>query len=291
MGVSVFLSHNHKDKPFVRKLARDLKYHGVSCWLDEDEIKVGDALIHRIREGIDSSNYFAIVLSANSVNAPWVRNELDTAMNHQINGKSIKVLPIMLEECEPPSFLVGKMYADFTKEENYEDSFKQLINSMGLLFNANVMTSVKSNNNLGTAQDKAISIGLPIMCKPFHSPFQYIGFTLKEAEKEVGVDSNDVGNIIVEDEECRMLLEANCNFISYVEVDIKRTAPHYQNQEFDSETVLGALSIGLSELELKKKITHYHKYYDHIRKLKVSVACHYDGAPLTVAFSSKYYGM
>jgi hypothetical protein len=88
-----------------------------------------------------------------------------------------------------------------------------------------------------------------------------------------------------------MLLEAEGNFISYVEVDLKATAPHNQNQEFDSEPVLGALSIGLTELDLERKKTHYHTYYDHRRKLKVSVSCLYDGAPLTVAFSSKYYGM
>ncbi|HIC67960.1 MAG TPA: hypothetical protein EYO90_00350, partial [Candidatus Latescibacteria bacterium] len=30
---------------------------------------------------------FAVILSPNSVDAPWVINELDVAMNQQINGK------------------------------------------------------------------------------------------------------------------------------------------------------------------------------------------------------------
>ncbi|EAP1628464.1 toll/interleukin-1 receptor domain-containing protein, partial [Salmonella enterica] len=67
--------------------------------------------------------------------------------------------------------------------------------------------------------------------------------------------------------------------------------PHYRNQEFDSEIFLGALSIGLSELELVGKKTHSHTYYDHRRKLKINVICLYDEAPITVSFSSKYYGM
>jgi len=87
MTSSVFLSHNHKDKEFVRRLARDLEGHGIRYWLDEAEMTIGDSLIHKIREGIDSVDYFAVVLSKNSVNAPWVVNELDVAMNHQINGK------------------------------------------------------------------------------------------------------------------------------------------------------------------------------------------------------------
>ena len=87
-----------------------------------------------------------------------------------------------------------------------------------------------------------------------------------------------------------MLLEAEGNFINYVDVELRRTAPHYLRQEFDSEPVLGALSINPAEMELVKKATHYHHYYDHRRRLKISVSCLYDGAPLSVGFSSKYYG-
>lgn len=288
---SIFLSHNHKDKVFVRKLATDLDAHGIKYWFDEAEMKIGDSLIQKIREGIDNVDYFAIILSPNSVNAPWVVNELDVAMNQQINGKSIKVLPIMLKECELPGFLIGKLYADFQDENCYEESFKLLVKSVGVVFNKSVMQAKKSNNNLATALDKAFVKNLPMMTKPFHRPFQYMGMTIDRAEREVNGTANAVGNIIVENEECRMCLEAEGNFISYVEVDLKRTAPHYQNQEFDSEVALGALSIGLSELEFVRKKTHYHTYYDHRRKLKISVSCLYDGAPLSVAFSSKYYGM
>ena len=128
------------------------------------------------------------------------------------------------------------------------------------------------------------------MTAPFHRPFQYIGMSIDRAERVVGVKANDVGNIIVESDECYMLLEAEGNFISYVDIEIKRTAPHKQDQEFDSESILGALSISLSELELVRKKTHYHTYYDHRRRLKVGVSCQYDGAPISVGFSSKYYG-
>lgn len=88
-----------------------------------------------------------------------------------------------------------------------------------------------------------------------------------------------------------MLLEAEGNFISFVEVELKKTSPCSQSVSFDPEPILGALSINPSELEFVRKQTHVHVYYDHKRKLKVSVSCEYDGAPLSVSFSSKYYGM
>ena len=290
MITTVFLSHNHADKPFARKLARDLEGHNVKCWLDEAEMKIGDSLIQKIRNGIDNVEYFAVILSPSSINAPWVVNELDVAMNLQISGKPIKVLPIMLKECEPPGFLVGRLYGDFTDESKYLDSFKTLANSIGVVFNKNALSEESCPNNLGTAIDKAISYNLPLMSSPFHRPFQYIGMSVEKAEKAVGVQANDVGNIIVENPECRMLLEAEGNFISYVDVELKRTAPHNQTTEFDSESILGALSIGLSELELVRKKTHFHTYYDHRKRLKIGVSCQYDGAPISVGFSAKYYG-
>lgn len=289
--ISIFLSHNHKDKAFVRKFATDLDVHGIKYWLDEAEIKIGDSLIEKIREGIDSVDYFAAILSPNSVDAPWVVNELDVAMNYQINGKPIKVLPILLQKCELPGFLVGKLYADFQDENFYEDSFRKLVESMGVVFNKNAMQVKKTDVNLATAIDKAIAKNLPLMPKPFHRPFQYIGMPINRAEIEVGAAANEAGNIVVENEECRMILEAEGNFISFIMIDIKRTAPHYLNQEFDSEVALGALSISLSELELARKQTHYHTYYDHRRRLKIGVTCQYDGEPLTVIFSSKNYGL
>ncbi|OXU08789.1 hypothetical protein B9P84_27170 [Citrobacter braakii] len=106
---------------------------------------------------------------------------------------------------------------------------------------------------------------------------------LSQAENIFECKGNEVGSIIIEDEDCRMYLEAEGNFISYIEVDFKKTAPHYQNQEFDSELFLGALSIGLSELDLVGKKTHSHAYYDHRRKLKITVSCLYDDDLLPIS--------
>ena len=290
MMPSIFLSHNSRDKEFVRKLEADLTDHGIKCWLDETHITIGDSLIQKIREGIDDVNYFAIVLSPNSVNAPWVINELDVAMNYQVLGKSIKVLPILLADCELPSFLVGKLYADFRNSDKYNDSLKNLLKSMSVVFNKNILTNSAIDATLGSAIDKALRFNLPIFHKPFHRPFQYLGRKADNLSKELNAIVNEVGNIVVEDDECRMFIEVEGSFVSFIDIDIKRTAPHFLNKEFDSESILGALSIGLHELELVRKQVHYHTYYDHRRKIKVSVSCIDDFAPISVGFSLKYYG-
>ncbi|MFO1433971.1 MAG: toll/interleukin-1 receptor domain-containing protein [Candidatus Competibacteraceae bacterium] len=32
---TIFLSHNHNDKPFVRELANYLRKYGIEVWVDE----------------------------------------------------------------------------------------------------------------------------------------------------------------------------------------------------------------------------------------------------------------
>ncbi|MFN7043372.1 MAG: toll/interleukin-1 receptor domain-containing protein [Acidovorax temperans] len=288
---SVFLSHNSQDKPFVRRLASDLDAHGVKCWIDEAEIKVGDSLIEKIRQGLDSMSYVAVILSPNSVKSTWVQREVDVAMNQEILAKQVKVLPLMYQKCELPGFLLGKKYADFTKEENYAIALEDFVRSIGVVFRGNVFTPPEQGHNIGRALDKAWMRGLLVLSAPFHRPFQYIGMTIDAAAKAVGGTPNQVGNIIVENDESRMVLEAEGNFVNYVNIELKRTAPHKQSEEFDSEIILGALSINPAELELVRKAVNYHYYSDHKRKLKVSVSCLYDGAPLSAGFGGKYYGM
>ena len=134
MSVSVFLSHTAADKDFVRKLARDLDNHGVKYWLDEAQIKVGESLIEKIRNGLDEVDYVAVILSPSSIASSWVQREVDVAMNQEIDGKQVKVLPIMYRHCQLPGFLLGKLYADFTDESKYTVAFKRLVESIGIVF-------------------------------------------------------------------------------------------------------------------------------------------------------------
>ncbi|MGG6297016.1 DUF4365 domain-containing protein [Leptolyngbya sp. AN02str] len=143
--------------------------------------------------------------------------------------------------------------------------------------------------SLADAVNRAIDYGLHVLRAPFHRPFQYIGMPITDAARAVSSKPNEVGNIIIDSEQAHMLLEAEGNFISYVDVELKKTAPWSQSRPFDSVAILGAFSINPSELELARKQTHFHAYYDHKRKLKIGVSCQYEGAPLSVGFSSKYY--
>lgn len=127
----IFLSHTSKDKPFVRKLANDLRANGHTVWIDEAEINIGDSLIGKIREGLDSVDFVAVVLSKASIGSEWVQKELEIASNREIKEKRKVVLPIKIENVELPGFLEGKFYGDFSIESEYSDKLQLLLRGLG----------------------------------------------------------------------------------------------------------------------------------------------------------------
>lgn len=149
---SVFLSHNSKDKPWVRKLADRLTADGVVVWIDEAELNIGDSLIEKIAAGIQNMRFVAAIISSNSVGSSWVQKELNLAMTKEIKGKTVTVLPLMIESCVLPNSLIDKLYADFTQPENYEREYSKLLRAIGI--NKNIInTTEKSINKVTVTQD------------------------------------------------------------------------------------------------------------------------------------------
>jgi hypothetical protein len=129
---SVFLSHSHADKQFARQLAEDLQGAGARVWIDEAEIRLGDSLIKKISAAIDEVDYLAVVLSPASVESEWVRREVEIALNEEIAGQAVKVLPLLLSTCEIPAFLRGRLYADFTGPDSYPNAVNLILERLGL---------------------------------------------------------------------------------------------------------------------------------------------------------------
>lgn len=124
----IFLSHNHADKPFVRKLKSSLEQHGVQeVWLDEAEIQIGDSFAKKIEDGLERTKYVAVVLSPDSIKSNWVGKELEVAMTREVKSGEVVVLPILYKKCKLPQFLEGKVYADFTTSLSYEESLRKLL--------------------------------------------------------------------------------------------------------------------------------------------------------------------
>lgn len=90
----VFISHASEDKNDVaRPLSTRLEKKGIKCWLDENELKVGDSLREKIEQGISFSKYGVVVLSHNFFSKKWTKRELDALFVQEDNEKKI-ILPV-----------------------------------------------------------------------------------------------------------------------------------------------------------------------------------------------------
>jgi hypothetical protein len=95
---SCFISYSSKDKDFAERLYADLQAKGVSCWLDKEDLKIGEMFRPRIDEAIRRHDKLLLVLSQHSVKSAWVETEVETAFEKERRYKKLMLFPIRLDE-------------------------------------------------------------------------------------------------------------------------------------------------------------------------------------------------
>jgi len=123
----VFLCHNSKDKLEVKKIAQQLKDHGVVPWLDEWELLPGRPWQRTLERQIGAIKSAAVFIGASGF-GPWHNMEME-AFLREFTKRHCPVIPVMLstapDEPQLPIFLSGMGWVDFRKNE--PDPLQQLI--------------------------------------------------------------------------------------------------------------------------------------------------------------------
>jgi len=104
----VFISHSHRDKPFAAILNKALRDAGVEVWIDEMEILPGDNIVKKIDQGLSSSDAIIVLLSKDYVSSKWAMQELSVFTARSISEEDIRILPILLEDCDLPIYLLPR---------------------------------------------------------------------------------------------------------------------------------------------------------------------------------------
>ena len=112
----VFLSHNAKDKPRVRRLAERLKAAGVRVWLDEWVIQAGDIIALKVDEGLEQSRVLLLCISPAALASGWVALERSTAVHRDPANAGRRFIPLLLGDCDLPDTLRRYKYVDFREE-------------------------------------------------------------------------------------------------------------------------------------------------------------------------------
>jgi non-canonical purine NTP pyrophosphatase (RdgB/HAM1 family) len=93
--IDVFISHASEDKNEVaRPLAAILAGRGLSVWLDEAELTLGDSLRQKIDDGLSRCRYGVVVMSPAFFSKQWPQRELDGLVAKETASGQKAILPI-----------------------------------------------------------------------------------------------------------------------------------------------------------------------------------------------------
>jgi hypothetical protein len=146
----VFLCHSSGDKPTVRELYQRLDAEGwIDAWLDTEKLYPGHDWNFEIEQAVEAADVILVCLSKSSVTKEgYIQRELRTVLDladYKPEG-TLFVIPVRLEDCDPPRRLRAWQYADYFPEDEQDRAYQRLLASLRI-----------RADKVGIASDKAES--------------------------------------------------------------------------------------------------------------------------------------
>lgn len=142
-SLKVFISYAYDDLKTVKTIVRFLKSQKIEYWFDQETIKAGQEWEHAIKQGIDNADAVIVCLSSLSVKKEgFVQKELRLLINKAAEKPegTIFILPVRLDDCQPPSFLQQYQQLDLFSDPAWENkiliSLQARAESLGILLSS-----------------------------------------------------------------------------------------------------------------------------------------------------------
>lgn len=103
--MKIFLSHNKSDVKAAHAMAEALTAFGQDVWFDEWVIRPGESIVEGIEDGIRNYEIFILMWSINAQKSSWVGTEHRAALWRKVNNKSLRIIPIILDDTPLPALL------------------------------------------------------------------------------------------------------------------------------------------------------------------------------------------
>ena len=148
MTYEIFLSHNHRDLAWCEHVKREAAVAGVTTYLAEHDVQAGHTLAVKVQRAIKRSRAVAVLISDNSVAAPYVQQEIGYAL-----ACRKVVIPLVQVGLEGPALamLQGVEYIPF--------DFNEPDDGLALL-NANLTRLVERQKDVEDAEMLIMACGL-----------------------------------------------------------------------------------------------------------------------------------
>jgi len=138
---TVFISYSHDNqehKKWVLDLATRLRNTGIDAALDQWDLRPGDDLPHFMEQNLASSDYVVMVCTdkyvskANNGTGGVGYEKMIITADLLSRIDSNKVIPIIRQPgtSKTPTFLKTKLYIDFSRDDEFEFSFDELVRAI-----------------------------------------------------------------------------------------------------------------------------------------------------------------
>ena len=94
---SCFISSSSHDAEFCQHLYAGLQAAGVRCWFAQKDVKTGTWFRGEIESAIRLHDRLLLVLSEESVRSPWVRREVEQALDREDRDARVVLCPVRID--------------------------------------------------------------------------------------------------------------------------------------------------------------------------------------------------
>jgi WD40 repeat protein len=126
LTLDVFISYSRADSDFARKLNEALQIQGKTTWFDQEVMAVEADFEQEIKEDIENSDNFLLIITPNSINCSYCFEQTEYAK--KLNKK---IVIIFYENIDPqllPLGLTTLQWIDFNKNnQDFYGNFSELI--------------------------------------------------------------------------------------------------------------------------------------------------------------------
>src|SRR5687767_1183249 len=127
-GSQTFISYSRSDRPFVHRLHEALTGHGLSVWVDFEDIPPTSEWLAELYSGVERAASFLFVISPDSVASEMCQVEVLHAIKH---GK--RIVPILRRPAAvgPPLEAIGKpQWIDAQDDDDFDLALATILHAL-----------------------------------------------------------------------------------------------------------------------------------------------------------------
>jgi len=124
----VFVSYSHTDKEWVHDwLLPRLEAASLRVCIDFRDFDVGVPSLVNMERAVDNSRRTLLVLPPAWVNSEWTDFEALLTQTTDPAARRRRLLPLLLQPCQPPRRIAMLTYADLTRPEEWEAQLGRVV--------------------------------------------------------------------------------------------------------------------------------------------------------------------